>query len=62
MENKQGVGEVVAAVALGIIGGMALAAILEHFATTKCPACQNQIKKGTSPCPHCNTPLQWGQA
>ena len=24
-----------------------------------CPSCQGQIRHGTTPCPHCGTPLSW---
>lgn len=66
MRSSQGtgsqgnLGEAIAVIILGILGGMALAALLEQFTRTRCPVCQNQIQRGLSPCPYCLSPLRWG--
>lgn len=54
-------GEAIGAILLGILGGLALAAILEALTKPKCPVCKHTIEKGITICPHCQASLQWGQ-
>lgn len=60
-DSGKELGEAVGAILLGIVGGLALAAILEAVTKPKCPVCKNTIEKGIAVCPHCQTWLQWGQ-
>ncbi|HEX9896425.1 MAG TPA: hypothetical protein VGA85_02020 [Dehalococcoidales bacterium] len=53
-------GEALGAIFLGIVGGLALASILEALTKPKCPVCKNTVEKGTVICPHCSAWLQWG--
>jgi len=46
-------------IALGIVGGIALAALLNALLGPRCPVCQRQIQRGISMCPYCRTYLQW---
>ena len=52
-------GEAVGAIILGIVGGLALGAIIEAVTKPKCPVCHNTIEKETIVCPHCSSWLQW---
>lgn len=53
-------GEAIAAVGMGILGGIAIAAILEAlFGKTVCPNCEKSLKRGTTVCPYCYTQLRW---
>lgn len=63
MSNGQGnLGEAIGTIIVGILGGIALAALLEWLIGPRCPVCQEQIHRGVSFCPHCQTPLTWSQA
>ena len=53
-------GEAIAGIALGIIGGLALGALLDYLLGPKCPNCNQPIKKEMSRCPHCGRFLEWG--
>lgn len=60
MDNGgKNIGEAIGAILLGIVGGIALAAVLKYFSHPKCPVCHNQIQAGVSPCPFCCTALRW---
>lgn len=52
-------GEAIGAIFLGILGGLALGAILEALSKPKCPVCGNPIEKEAIICPHCSAWLQW---
>lgn len=60
MTDGTDVGEAVAAIGLGILGGIALGAILSALFGHKCPVCHAPISYGANPCPHCHTVLRWG--
>ena len=47
------------AVVLGVLGGIAVAAILSALTGAKCPVCNNQLIRGVRECPHCHAPLRW---
>jgi hypothetical protein len=53
------VGEAIGAIILGIVGGLALGAIIEAISKPKCPVCNQTIEKNTAICPHCSASLQW---
>ena len=59
MPSKDDVMGIIAAIAVGILGGVALAKLLNHFFGCRCPRCGEQISYGTTPCPQCQTPLRW---
>jgi hypothetical protein len=52
-------GEAIGAIILGIVGGLALGAILEAINRPRCPVCQQQIQRGIDYCPNCHTLLRW---
>jgi len=52
-------GEALVAIGLGILGGIALAAILEGLSKPKCPECYRPINSGVPVCPYCHTVLRW---
>jgi hypothetical protein len=58
-DNGGKVGEAIGAILLGIIGGVALGAILEAVSKPKCPVCKQTIEKGVPVCPHCSSCLTW---
>ncbi len=58
-EDSRDVGEAIGGILLGIIGGIALGAILEAISKPKCPVCKQPIEKDTIICPHCSSWLQW---
>lgn len=55
----EGIGEIIAGIILGILGGMALAALLRYLSGSKCPQCNQNIPYKANPCPKCGTPLRW---
>lgn len=59
MVNMRRAGEAVIAITLGILGGLAAAAIINWLVGSKCPACNKQISQGTKLCPYCKTSLEW---
>lgn len=59
MTNGKNVGEAIAAITLGVLGGIAAAAIINFLLGSRCPVCNNQISQGTRQCPHCKTFLEW---
>ena len=60
MVDMKRVGEVVGAVALGIIGGLVAASIVNYLTRQyECPSCRQQITQGVRKCPHCKTYLEW---
>ncbi len=52
-------GESFAALILAIIGGLALASILDHLNPYRCPSCDQIVEKGVPYCSHCYTMLRW---
>ena len=38
-------GEAIAGIAIGIIGGLALGALLDYFLSPRCPSCNQPVKK-----------------
>ena len=46
-------GEAIAGVALGIIGGIALGALLDYLLGRKCPRCNRVLTKEMIQCPNC---------
>jgi hypothetical protein len=53
------VSEAIAAVLLGIAGGLAAAALIDYLSSSKCPVCNNRIPRGTAQCPSCGVVLEW---
>lgn len=53
------VGEAIVGIALGILGGLALGALLDYLLGLKCPKCNQPIKKEMARCPHCGRFLEW---
>ncbi len=49
----------IAGVIVGIIGGLAIAAILDAILKPKCPVCNNPLEYGEEYCPKCKTALRW---
>jgi len=60
MTDDTDFGEAILAIGLGILGGLAIGAILEALSKTKCPVCNHEIPHGESYCPYCYTALRWG--
>ena len=60
MATGKDVGSAIGAVALGIIGGIIAAAIINALRPIRCPGCQNTIQRGIQRCPTCGIFLQWG--
>lgn len=60
MDSGKGVGEAIIAIGLGILGGIALSALLSHLFGHRCPVCNEPIEYGVNQCPHCHTALRWG--
>jgi len=60
-KKKIDAGEAIAAIILGVLGGILLAAILSSIFSKKyrCPNCNNFVTKGTPCCPACNAALRW---
>ena len=54
------IGILISGVIVGIGAGILLAAILDAIKGSRCPACNEKIKRGSPECPHCNASLQWG--
>jgi len=50
--------EAIAAVAVGILGGIALGAILSALFKRRCPVCGNYIPDEAKSCPHCHIILR----
>lgn len=44
---------------LGVLGGIALAAIIDALIGTRCPVCGGRIEEGVPVCPHCHSALEW---
>lgn len=60
--NSEGDGllEAVGTVALGILGGIALATVIEAlFRNDRCPVCNASVQRNSNQCPNCGTPLEW---
>jgi len=55
-----GLGEYLAAAAIGIFGGFVAVAILDTLSKPKCPNCSNDLKRGEPVCPNCGIVLRWG--
>ena len=56
---KSDAGDAIAAIAIGILGGIAAAAILSALAGEKCPVCDSRLIRGVKECPNCHAPLRW---
>jgi len=39
-------GDAIAGIAIGIIGGLSLGAFLDYFISPRCPSCNQPVKKG----------------
>jgi len=59
MTDEPNIGEAILAVALGILGGIALAKIIEWAIGARCPVCKRPIDSDIRKCPYCNTALRW---
>lgn len=53
------VGEAIGTIILGIVGGMALAALVDYLTGYQCPVCQQRIRRSMSRCPNCHSELRW---
>ena len=40
--------------------GLVILGVSGAFTKTKCPACQMTLQGKPTVCPHCRTPLTWG--
>jgi hypothetical protein len=60
MSNGREIGTAAIAIGLGILGGMAVAALLSALFSPRCPICNKPIPQGVNPCPHCHAVLKWG--
>ena len=58
--EDDGLLEAIGTVVLGILGGIAFAAILEALSGSRCPVCNAQVQRNSNQCPNCHTPLEWG--
>ena len=62
MAEKQDLGEDIlagiAAVVVGVLGGIALSAILSALSQRRCPVCKNPIPNQADYCPYCNAILR----
>ncbi len=61
-QGSEGVGDSLGKIALGILGGVFVAKLLQRFSESNqasCPVCGNQIHRGIDICPHCHTGLRW---
>lgn len=56
---SKGAGEALGVLLLAVVGGLALASILDYFNKPSCPVCRKKIEQGITPCPHCRTVLRW---
>lgn len=56
---KSELGEAIAGIALGILGGLALGALLDYLLGPKCPNCNQPIKREIAICPHCGVLIEW---
>lgn len=59
MATGKDFGSAVGAAILGIVGGIAIAAILDALTSPKCPVCKNAVQRGVPVCPHCSSFLRW---
>ena len=55
---KDDLGEAIAGIALGIIGGLALAEILERLFGKKCPKCGSAVDQNQMYCLNCGARLR----
>ena len=62
MANGKDFGTVLGGIALGIIGGMVAAAIIDALTPPKCPYCGSVVHKGDQVCGTCREPLYWRHA
>jgi hypothetical protein len=62
MTDKQDLGDDIlagiAALVVGVLGGIALSAILSALSKRRCPICGNPIPNQAALCPYCNTILR----
>ena len=47
------------AIGLGLLGAAAVGTLIAALSKPKCPNCKQPIDRGTTPCPHCGTWLDW---
>lgn len=60
MVDAKRVGEAIGAIALGILGGLVAASIINYLAGRSiCPVCKKDIHREIRRCPHCGTYLEW---
>lgn len=59
MASKDEIFEVIAAIAIGVLGGVAIAELLNYLFGYRCPSCGERISHGTAQCPRCRTQLRW---
>ena len=60
MTNGKKVGEALGAIALGVIGGLIAASIINYLLDRpKCPVCKKQIPRRALQCPYCKSYLEW---
>ena len=59
MSNGKDIGEAIVAIGAGILGGIALGALLSYLLGDRCPVCNRPIPRGVNQCPHCHTALRW---
>lgn len=55
MTDGKDVGEAIAAIIVGILGGIALSELLSALLKRRCPVCGKPIPNGANSCPYCHT-------
>lgn len=58
--RERSAGELVGGLLLGILGGLALKALVDYLGRPRCPVCRRQIQRGVASCPYCHVALRWG--
>ena len=60
MVDVKRVGEAIGAIALGILGGLVAASLINYLSgRPTCPVCKQKIPREIKKCPHCETYLEW---
>lgn len=53
------IGTAIGAIILGVLGGLALKAVVDYIGRPKCPVCERHVRPGVNQCPKCHTVLRW---